>query len=412
MKSFRSCLLLLFSALLVTASPAQSVAPAANGDYFVYIGTYTGFKFVRHNLPQMAGQSHSKGIYVARFHTATGKLDPPVLAAEIANPSFLVVSPNGRFLYAASEDPTSVGPPLDHASYVAGYAIDQTTGKLRFLNSRPTAGTSTCFISMDKSGRYVMLANFGSGSVSVLNVHPDGSVGGLTAFMQHIGHSKDPQIQNQPHPHSVIASPDNKYVIVSDLGLDKVFEYHFDAKTGELSPPAPDFAAIEPGSGPRHLLFTPNGRFAYQLSEMSGHLDAFRWDAANGKLVPIEVVKTVTPGLVTDNHSAEIAISPDSRFLYESNRRVAPDGSRGPDSIGVYAIDPSTGHLTQVEEHPTLIMPRSIALDPTGQYLLVASELHDQIVVYKRSESDGKLGAASPEVTAETPVSMVFSPVK
>ena len=406
MKLFRSCLLLVFC-LLTVPSPAQ-----ANGDFFVYIGTYTGFKFVRHNQPQMAGQSHSKGIYVARFHTSTGKLDPPVLAAEIANPSFLVVSPNGRFLYAASEDPTSVGPPLDHASYVAGYAIDQATGKLRFLNSKPTGGTSTCFISMDKTGRYVMLANFGSGSVSVLNVHPDGSVGGQTAFMQHIGHSKDPQIQNQAHPHSVIASPDNKSVIVSDLGLDKVFEYNFDAKTGALSPPTPDFAPIEPGGGPRHLLFTPDGHFAYQLSEMSGHLDAFRWDAANGKLLPIEVVKTVTPGLVTDNHSAEIAISPDSRFLYESNRRVAPDGSRGPDSIGVYAIDPSNGHLTQVEEHPTLIMPRSIALDPTGQYLLAASELHDKIVIYKRNEANGKLSAAGPEVTAETPVSMVFSPVR
>jgi len=412
MKFFRSCLPLLVTALLTAASPAQSVSPAADGDYFVYIGTYTGFKFVRHNEPQMAGQSRSKGIYVARFHTATGKLDPPVLAAEIANPSFLVVSPNGRFLYAASEDPTSVGPPLDHASYVAGYAIDQVTGKVRFLNSRPTGGTSTCFLSMDRSGRYLMLANFGSGSVSVLNVHPDGSVGGLTAFMQHIGHSKDPQIQNQAHPHSVIASPDNTYVIVSDLGLDKVFEYNFDATTGILSPPTPEYAAIEPGGGPRHLLFTPNGLFAYQLSEMSGHLDAFRWDAANGKLAPIEVIETVTPGLVTDNHSAEIVISPDSRFLYESNRRVAPDGSRGPDSIGVYAIDPSTGRLTQVEEHSTLIMPRSIALDPTGQYLLVASELHDKIVVYKRSEADGKLGAAGPELTAETPVSMVFAPAK
>jgi 6-phosphogluconolactonase len=262
---------------------------------------------------------------------------------------------------------------------------------------------------MDRTGRYIMMANFGSGSISILNVHPDGTVGGMTAFMQHFGHSKDPAIQNMAHPHSIIPSPDNKHVIVSDLGLDKVFVYRFDDKTGELSPPTPEFAAIEPGSGPRHFLFTPDGHFGYQLSEMSGHLDAFRWREAEGTLAPIQVVNTVTPGLVTDNHSAEIAISPDSRFLYESNRRVAPDGSRGPDSIGVYAIDPSSGKLTAVEEQPTVIMPRNFVLDPTGHYLLAASELKDKIVVYKREASTGKLTPIGAEVTFATPVSLVFS---
>jgi 6-phosphogluconolactonase len=390
------------------ASRGQSTTPAGGGDYYMYVGTYTGFKFVRHNLPQRVGENKSKGIYVARFHAATGKFDEPALAAEIANPSFVAVSPNGRFLYAVSEDPTSVGPPLDHASYVTAYAIDPTTGHLRFLNTKPTGGTSTCFLSMDKTGHYIMMANFGSGSVTILNAHPDGSIGGMTAFMQHLGKSKDPQIQNMPHPHSIIASPDNKYVIVSDLGLDKIFVYHFDDKTGALSPPSPDYAAIEPGGGPRHFMFTPDGRFGYQLSEMSGHIDAFAWDSANGRLNPIQVVNTVTPGLVTDNHSAEIAISPDSRFLYESNRRVAPDGSRGPDSIGVYAIDRSSGRLAQLEEVQTVIMPRSFALDPTGSYLLSASELNNKIVVYKRDQATGKLSPTVAEITIDTPVCLVF----
>jgi 6-phosphogluconolactonase len=409
----RACGLLLFAAFVLPVSGFSQATPhSAGGDYFLYAGTYTGFKFVRHNQPQLSGQSHSEGIYVARFHAATGKLDAPQLATKIANPSFIAVSPDGRFLYAVSEDPTSVGPPLDHASYVFAYAIDAATGKLRLLNTRPTGGTSTCFIATDKTGRYVMMANFGSGSISVISVHADGSLDAQTAFMQHIGHSKDPAIQNMPHPHSIIPSPDNKHVIVSDLGLDKIFVYNFDQKTGELSPPEPNFAAIEPGSGPRHFMFTPNGNFGYQLSEMSGHVDAFRWNAADAKLVPIEVIKTVTPGLVTDNHSAEIAISKDNRFLYESNRRVAPDGSRGPDSIGVYAIDAATGKLTQIEEHPTVIMPRNFAIDPTGGYLLVASELYNKIVLYKIDRATGKLTATGSEVAFDTPVCLVFVAAK
>lgn len=398
-------LALLMASSTASVSQAQSSANA-RGKFLVYVGTYTGFKFVHQSLPQGRGQSHSEGIYVARFDAATGRLDSPQLAAKIINPSFLAVSPNGRYLYAVSEDPTSVGPPLDHASYVSAFAIERSTGKLRLLNTRPTGGTSTCFISTDKTGRYVMMANFGSGSISVIAVRPDGSLGAQTAFMQHVGHSKNPQIQNMPHPHSIVPSPDDKHVIVSDLGLDKVFIYNFDERTGELSPPTPPYASIEPGSGPRHFLFTPNGGYGYQLSEMSGHIDAFRWNA--GQLLPIQVVNTVTPGLVTDNHSAEIAITRDSRFLYESNRRVSPDGTRGPDSIGVYAIDPSSGKLSQVEEDPTVIMPRSIALDPSSRYLFSASELNDRIVVYRVDASTGRLSPTDTDVHFETPVCIVF----
>jgi 6-phosphogluconolactonase len=385
---------------------------AQNKDFFVYSGTYTGFKFVRHNLPNGAGESHSKGIYVSRFNAATGELGEPQLAAEIANPSFITISPDHRFLYAVSEDPTSVGPPLDHASYVSAYAIDRTSGKLRFLNTKPTGGTSTCFLSLDRSGKYVMMANFGSSSVTILNVHPDGSIGGMTAFMQHIGHSKDPLIQAVPHPHSIIASPDNRYVIVSDLGQDKIFVYNFDEKTGALSPPTPPFATVAPGGGPRHFTFGRDGKFGYQLGEMSGALNVFSWDAAEGKLAPVQVLSTVTSGLVTDNHSAEIEISPDGRFLYESNRRVSSDGTRGPDSIGVYAIDQAKGTLTLVEEKPTIIMPRSFAIDPTGDYLLSASELKNTVVVYKIDKATGKLSPTGKQVTFDTPVCLKFVPVQ
>jgi 6-phosphogluconolactonase len=383
---------------------------AQNKDFLLYSGTYTGFKFVRHSLPVGAGQSKSKGIYVVRFNAATGDMGEPQLAAEIANPSFITIAPNHKFLYAVSEDPTSVGPPLDHASYVSAYAIDGSTGKLKLLNTKPTGGTSTCFLSTDMTGKYVMMANFGSGSVTILNIHPDGALGGMTAFMQHIGHSADPLIQASAHPHSVLASPDNRHVIVSDLGQDKVFVYDFDDKTGALSPPEPSFAKVAAGEGPRHFAFGRSGKFGYQLGEMSGTLNVFSWDA--GKLVPVQVVSSVTPGLVTDNHSAEIEVSPDGHFLYESNRRVAPDGSRGPDSIGGFAIDPVKGPVKEVQEQSTVIMPRSFAVDPTGSYLLSASELNNTIVSYKIDQATGRLTATGKQITLDTPVCLKFVPVQ
>jgi 6-phosphogluconolactonase len=401
------CIALAIGVLLF---PSQNLQ-AQGKDFFLYSGTYTGFKFIRHNLPNGAGQSHSKGIYVVRFNAATGDFGEPQLAAEIANPSFITISPNHRFLYAVSEDPLSVGPPLDHASYVSAYAIDASTGKLHLLNTKPTGGTSTCFISLDMTGKYVMMANFGSSSITILNVHPDGSLGGMTAFMQHLGHSADPAIQNVPHPHSILPSPDNKYVVVSDLGLDKIFVYNFDDKTGALSPADPHFATVAPGSGPRHFTFGRSGKFGYQLSEMSGALNVFSWNPEGGVLAPVQTLSTVTPGLVTDNHSAEIEISPDGRFLYESNRRVAHD-VRGPDSIGVYAIDPNKGTLSQVEEKTTIIMPRNFALDPTGAYLLAASELNNTIELYKVDKPTGKLTDTGKKTTIDTPVCLKFVPVQ
>ncbi len=197
----------------------------------------------------------------------------------------------------------------------AAYGINPATGMLRLLNTKPTGGTSTCFLALDKTGKYVMMANFGSSSISILNVRPDGPLGGMTAFMQHIGHSANPQIQNVPHPHSILPSPDNKHVIVSDLGLDKIFVYNFDDKTGALSPADPKFVGVKVGGGPRHFTFSPDGKFGYQLSEMSGNLDVFAWNAQEGVLRPLQTLSTVTPGLVTDNHSAEIAISPDGRLV-------------------------------------------------------------------------------------------------
>jgi 6-phosphogluconolactonase len=405
-----SLLFLLFAALAVLgASPAS----AQDKDYFVYFGTYTGFRFVRHSKTQGVGESHSKGIYMSRFNAATGTLSEPELAAEITNPSFLATTPDHRFLYAVTEDPLSVGPPLDHVSFVSAYAIDQATGKLRLLNTLPTGGTSTCYISTDKTGKYVLMANFGSGSISVIKLKDDGSLGEMTSFVQNLGHSVNPAIQTSPHPHSIMVSGDNRYVLVSDLGLDKVQIYNFDDKTGQLTPPEPNFATVKPGGGPRHFTFTPSGKFAYQLGEMSGTVDAFAWDPAAGKLNHISSYETKPGDFKGENHSAEIFTSPDGKFLYESNRRNIGDDKFGPDTIGIFAIDPDKGTLTVVDQPLSgAIMPRNFAIDPTGAYLLVAHQYSNNVIVFKRDPATGKLSKTGNEIKLDVPVCIVFVPTQ
>jgi 6-phosphogluconolactonase len=404
---------LCFMFIGVLALLAGGTASAQDKDYFVYFGTYTGFRFVRHSTTQGVGESRSKGIYVSRFNAATGALSEPKLAAEITNPSFITVSPDQRFLYAVTEDPLSVGPPLDHASYVSAFAIDAATGNLRLLNTLPTGGTSTCFISTDKTGKYVLMANFGSGSVSVIKLKEDGSLGELTSFIQNIGHSVNPAIQTSPHPHSILVSPDNRYVIVSDLGLDKILIFHFDVKTGELSPPDPPFATVKPGGGPRHFAFSPSGKFAYQLSEMSGIVDAFAWDATRGTLTNLQSSETIPPGFAGENHSAEIAVSADGKFLYESNRRNTGDTGWGPDTIGVFAIDPEKGTLTPVEQAPSgAIMPRNFAIDPTGAYLLAAHQFSNKVIVFKIDRATGRLQKTGNEIELDVPVCIQFVPAR
>ena len=396
---------------LAVIAAGQS-APAPDTDFFMYVGTYTGFKYVHHSKPTGRGESHSQGIYVSRFRAATGELSEPELAAEMINPSFLTISPNHRFLYALSEDPLSVGPPLDHSSYVSAFAIDPATGKLRLLNTVPASGTSTCFVSMDKTGKYVMMANFGSGSVSVVRVKDDGSLGELAAFMQDVGHSVNPSIQTEPHPHSIVVSPDNRFAVVSDLGMDKVLIFRFDAETGQLSPPSPPFATVYPGGGPRHFTFDPAGKFGYQLSEMSGIVDVFAWDPLRGTLTPVQRAHTIPHDFFGENHSAEIEIRPDGRFLYESNRRTVSESARGPETIGVFSIDPADGTLTPVEQTPTGgSMPRNFKIDPTGAYLLAANELSNSVVVFKINASTGRLSKTGAEIKVDTPVCLQFVPV-
>jgi len=406
MKPFRCFARLAF--LIIIFVPCAWSAPAS-GEYFVYFGTYTGFTYMREGLP--AGGSHSQGIYVSRFQPATGDVSKPELAGEIVNPAFLAVHPNQRFLYVATEDPLSLGPDYDHASYVSAFAIDPATGKLRLLNTLPTGGTSTCYLSIDKSGRYVLMANFGSSSVTVLRINEDGSLGEQTAFMKHIGKGKDPSFQSKSHPHSIDVSPDNRYAVVSDLGVDKLFVYRFDAATGALSPDDPPFITAEAGGGPRHFVFDSAGKFGYALKEMSGFVTTLAWDPSTGTFTKVQDAKTLAPDFIGSSDSAEIAIHPNGQFLYESNRRFRGPNLWGPDTIGVFAINPEKGTLSEVEQVPPGgTMPRNFGIDPTGSYLFSANELTGNVVLFRVDSNTGRLTQTNTELKIDVPVCIVFVP--
>ena len=399
------CLLILLS-LAIASVHGQS---ETTGDYWVYFGTYTGFTYMKEGLA--AGGSRSKGIYVSRFHPATGELSRPALAAEITNPAFLAIHPNHRFLYAVTEDPLSLGPNFDHSSYVSAYSIDSATGKLHLLNTLTTGGTSTCYLSIDKTGHYLMFANFGSSSVTILRIKDDGSVGEQTAFMKHVGSGKDPAFQSKAHPHSIDVSLDNKYAVVSDLGVDKLFIYKFDASTGALSPDQPPFVQAEAGGGPRHFTFDSAGKFGYSLHEMSGYITVLAWDAASGSFTKIQDATSLQADFIGANDSAEIAIHPNAKFLYESNRRFRGPDMWGPDSIGVFAIDADKGTLTEVEQVPPGgTMPRNFAIDPTGSYLFAANELSGNVALFKIDAGTGRLSPTKTDLKIDVPVCIVFLP--
>ena len=409
MRYFRQLVLLTLSVVMSIATAWS--APTPSGEYFVYFGTYSGFAYMWEGLP--AGTSHSKGIYVSRFNPATGKVSKPELAAEVVNPAFLAVHPNQKFLYAATEDPLSLGPDFDHESYLSAFAIDPATGKLRLLNTLPTGGTSTCYISIDKTGHYVLMANFGSSSVTVLRIKDDGSLGEQTAFMKHIGKGPDPSFQSKAHPHSIDVSPDNRFVVVSDLGVDKLFVYKFDAASGMLSPDNPPFVAAVPGSGPRHFVFDGAGRFGYSLKEMSGVVTVMAWDPSSGALTPVQDVNTLAPDFIGANDSAEIVIHPNGRFLYESNRRFRGANLFGPDTIGVFSIDPEKGTLSEVEQvSPGGTMPRNFAIDPTGSYLFSANEVSGNVLVFRVDSNTGKLTPTDTNLKMDVPVCVVFVPAQ
>ncbi len=247
-------------------------------------------------------------------------------------------------------------------------------------------GADPCHLTVDKAGNHVLVANYTGGSVEVLPVKAGGMLGEPSDFVQHHGSSVNPERQHEPHAHDVVLTPDNRFAVVADLGLDKLLVYRFDAEKGKLTADDPPYGVVKAGSGPRHIAFHPNGRWAYVISEIGNIITTFDWDGDKGSFHELQTVSTLPKDFKGENTTAEVVVHPKGRYVYGSNR--------GHDSIAVYAVDPGKGVLTAIEDVPTLGKePRNFALDPTGAYLFAANQNSNTIVVFKVNPSNGLLDA-------------------
>ena len=359
----------------------------ARADHFVYFGTYTGSK--------------SKGIYAYRM-SDEGKFTPIGLVAETANPTYLAVHPNGKVLYSIGEISKFGG---KKAGSVSAFAIDTSSGKLTALNQQTSGGDGPCHIDVDRKGKCVVVANYGGGSVEALPLNKDGSLGEPGTFIQHGGTSVNKSRQEGPHGHCILIDPSQKFAVACDLGLDKVLVYKINATKATLTPNDPPFASIAPGSGPRHIAFHPNGKFAYVISEMLCTMTAFEWNGARGTLKEIQSISTL-PGEVEKGFStAEVYVHPSGKFVYGSNR--------GHNSIVVYACDAMTGKLTLVEHQSTQgKTPRHFAIDPSGKFLLAENQDTGSVVEFRIDPTSGKLTPTGETLEIGSPVCAVFVPAK
>jgi len=376
------------SSLIVAAVALACLPPnaAAQKENIVYVGTYS--------------RQGSKGIYAWRFQPSSGKLTSIGLVGETTNPSFLALHPNRRFLYAANEDNTFQG---QRAGSVTAFSIDPKTGQLKQLNQVSSGGQGPCHVALDKTGKWLFVANYGGGSVAAYPVHDDGSLGEASAFVQHKSGSNATPRQRGPHAHSANISPDNKFVLFADLGLDEILTYRIDE--GKLPPGEPPFSKIAPGSGPRHMAFHPKGKFAYVCSEIASTVTACEYDAANGSLKDIQTVSIVPDGYAGAKGAAEIAVHPNGKFVYASNRDTS---NKGIDIITTFAVDPAKGTLTVVDHTQVGKIPRNFAIDPSGRYLFEANQDGASVLVYRIDAKTGKLTSTGDKLDVPLPVCVVF----
>jgi 6-phosphogluconolactonase len=359
--------------------------------YFVYVGTYTG--------------ADSKGIYGYRFDEGAGGLAPLGDASEILNPSWVITDPAHRHLYAVTEM-IEPGPNAYKVNgYISSFSIDRRTGSLTFLNKVSSGGGGPCHLVVDKMGKILFVANYGSGNVASFALEGDGRIGAMTGLDQQTGQSVNPRRQTGPHAHAVVISPDNRFLFVPDLGRDRILIYRIDAAKRTFVPNNPSYVSVNPGLGPRHFVFGAGARFAYVLCEMGSTVVAFSYHRASGKLTAVQAVSTLPTDFSGEDNSAEIQIGPSGQFLYASNR--------GNDSITVFKIDTRTGLLEKIQIVPTQgKTPRNFVIDPTGKYLLAANQDSNEIVVFAIDSSSGQLTPTGQVVHISSPICILFVPAQ
>ena len=364
-------------------SSSLSAMATGNKSGRVFVGTYT--------------QSGSQGIYSYHFDAAAGKLEQQALAAETRNPTFLAFSPNRKFLYAVNEIANYEG---TKDGSLTAFAIEES-GALRKLNTVSSGGGGPCHIAVDHTGHCLFAANYGTGSASSFLIETDGSIGKMASFFQHKGHGPNPHRQEGPHAHAPLVSPDNRFVLVHDLGLDRIVVYRLDPHTAKLTLNNPPYWESKPGAGPRHMVFHPNGKWAYSGNEMGNTVDVLAWTAANGSLKTVQTLPTLAADFKGSSTVAEVVLDHAGKFLYVSNR--------GEDTVALFAIDGQHGTLTPVDRTPTGgKVPRHFTIDPSGKWLLAANQDSNNIVVFRRDPSSGRLTANGQESSVGAPVCVLF----
>jgi len=378
-------------ALLVPAS----VLLAAPAPVFVYVGTYTDWEQLVPVHSNPPGE-RSRGIYVFRFDAGTGVLTPLGVAAETLNPTYVTFSASGRFLYAVNEIYRFQGEPT---GTVSAFAVDPASGRLTFLNQVASRGTGPCHLSIDRTGRNLLVANFGSGSAAVLPVNPDGTLRPASAVEQDTGSGPDPR-QAGPHTHSFNVTPDNRLAVAAQFGTDRLSVFRFDASAGSLRPADPPQVVLRPASAPRHLSFHPNGATAYSLNEIDSTITVLAYDAGRGAFRELQTVSTLPEGFKDHNTAAEVLVHPSGRFLYASNR--------GHNSIAVFSVD-STGRLALVAHVASGgRTPRGFCLDASGRWLIAANQDTHNIAVFAIDPSTGIPTPTGQSLEVRSPVGVKF----
>jgi 6-phosphogluconolactonase len=378
--------------LAIKAEPVPDAPPKTAP--LVYVGTYTGTP------------AESKGIYLFWLRTegngasTISTLNPLGVAAETPSPSFLTLDPRRHLLFCVNETETFHGKP---GGGVSSFSIDPETGKLKLINQRSSMGAGPCQLTLDKTGKNVLVENYNSGNVAVLPVAADGTLGEATCVIQDSGKGPNPKRQEGPHAHCVTMSPDNRFAYLCDLGIDKVMIFKFDAEHGKLTPNDPPFLSLDPGMGPRHMVFHPNGKFAYVISELASTIAVCNFDDKTGKLDEFEELSSVNWGDHYDgpNTAAEIGIVPSGKFLFASNR--------GKDNVVKFAIDANTGKLTWIAEQSSGgKTPRHFGIQPSGEHLIICNQNSDSVIVCRIDAMTGRLEPSGASVPVPSPSCAVF----
>lgn len=375
---------LLCVGLTLTAMMGCKSSKKPDSQYYLYVGTYM--------------RDSSRGIYEYKFNSSDGSITQVGATEGVTDPSYLAISPDHKYLYAVNEYRYS-----DHSGGdLSAFSINQDDGSLTHLNTKSTHGTSPCYVSVDHTGSYAFAANYSSGSFSMFPINDNGSLDSASVTVQHHGSSVNKERQASPHVHCTHLTPDNKFLIVDDLGTDKVSQYAFNADSGAFHEQPVKQYQVKPGAGPRHITFHPNGKYAYLVTEMGGLVYAF--DYKNSRLDTIQTISTLPEGYNGDISGADIHISPDGKFLYASMREDL-------NQIVIYRINQENGKLTYVDRHSSGgVRPRNFMIDPSGKYLLTANMNSDNIVVFKRNQSTGKLTDTGIEAEVSMPVCLKMIP--